>query len=308
MLGQTSGAQQRQATSFLYSGEQFDTSLQQYHLRARNYNQANGQFTTLDPYSGNLHDPQSLHKYSYCHTDPVNGVDPSGENYSLAQISFSVQWYATSFMIAHPVLTTVISFAVTMLFGELFEGIPPGSPGPFDEMARIRAGMMRVLDSGLAKVESVRCWRAIPKRLYKDINDFFYRLYNVSPGRYNQEYGAIYASRFKSTVRAELEAYAKRGFGFRMVAEDNVSSQISAYGKVLDLTQEDVRKKLGVTLSDLVDPAYGGTSLTKTIGDIAAEMGFDIIIAPSARHSGSNVIILSDKAIKNARYAGKIDL
>jgi RHS repeat-associated protein len=78
-LGQTSGAQQRQATSLLYSGEQFDSSLQQYHLRARNYNQANGQFTTLDPYSGNLHDPQSLHKYAYCHTDPVNGVDPSGE-------------------------------------------------------------------------------------------------------------------------------------------------------------------------------------------------------------------------------------
>jgi len=78
MLGQTSGAQARQATSLLYSGEQFDTSLQQYHLRARNYNQANGQFTTLDPYAGNIYDPQSLHKYAYCHTDPVNGVDPSG--------------------------------------------------------------------------------------------------------------------------------------------------------------------------------------------------------------------------------------
>jgi len=32
MLGQTSGAQQRQATSLLYSGEQFDSTLQQYHL------------------------------------------------------------------------------------------------------------------------------------------------------------------------------------------------------------------------------------------------------------------------------------
>jgi RHS repeat-associated protein len=84
MLGQTSGAQQRQATSLLYSGEQFDSTLQQYHLRARNYNQANGQFTTLDPYAGNIYDPQSLHKYAYCHTDPVNGVDPSGLNYTLS--------------------------------------------------------------------------------------------------------------------------------------------------------------------------------------------------------------------------------
>jgi RHS repeat-associated protein len=88
MLGQTSGAQQRQATSLLYSGEQFDTSLQQYHLRARNYNQANGQFTTLDPYAGNIYDPQSLHKYAYCHTDPVNAVDPSGE-FALADITMA---------------------------------------------------------------------------------------------------------------------------------------------------------------------------------------------------------------------------
>ena len=91
MLGQTSGAQQRQATSLLYSGEQFDSTLQQYHLRARNYNQANGQFTTLDPYSGNLHDPHSLHKYAYCHTDPVNAVDPSGEysDYSLSGMTMA---------------------------------------------------------------------------------------------------------------------------------------------------------------------------------------------------------------------------
>jgi len=91
MLGQTSGAQQRQATSLLYSGEQFDSSLQQYHLRARNYNQANGQFTTLDPYAGNIYDPQSLHKYAYCHTDPVNGIDPSGEysEYSLSSITMA---------------------------------------------------------------------------------------------------------------------------------------------------------------------------------------------------------------------------
>ncbi len=78
MLGQTAGAQARQATDLLYSGERFDPALQQYYLRARHYNQANGQFTSLDPYSGNNHDPQSLHKYAYCHADPVNGVDPSG--------------------------------------------------------------------------------------------------------------------------------------------------------------------------------------------------------------------------------------
>ncbi|MDD5705612.1 MAG: PKD domain-containing protein [Kiritimatiellae bacterium] len=84
MLGQQAGAQARQATDLLYCGEQFDTALQQYHLRARDYNPSNGRFTSLDPYSGSPHDPQSLHKYTYCHADPVNGVDPSGE-YTLTE-------------------------------------------------------------------------------------------------------------------------------------------------------------------------------------------------------------------------------
>jgi len=65
---------------------------------------------------------------------------------------------------------------------------------------------------------------------------------------------------------------------------------------------------IGVDPSDLVDPAIGGTSLTQTIGEMAAEAGFDIIIAPSARHSGPNIIILNEKAITHARYAGKLGL
>jgi RHS repeat-associated protein len=68
------------ATNILYSGEQFDPNLQMQYLRARYYDQNNGTFNRLDPFNGNMGDPQSLHKYAYCHGDPVNGIDPSGEN------------------------------------------------------------------------------------------------------------------------------------------------------------------------------------------------------------------------------------
>ena len=78
MLGTEAGAQPQQATSLLYSGEQFDTGLQNYYLRARYYNQSNGRFNRLDPFAGSRQDPQSLHKYAYCHNEPVNGTDPSG--------------------------------------------------------------------------------------------------------------------------------------------------------------------------------------------------------------------------------------
>jgi len=65
-------------TSYLYSGEQFDTRVQMQYLRARYYDPNTGRFNQLDPFAGNNHDPQSLHKYLYVHGDPVNGIDPSG--------------------------------------------------------------------------------------------------------------------------------------------------------------------------------------------------------------------------------------
>ena len=66
-------------TTLLYSGEQSDLVTGLQYLRARFYDPSTGRFNRLDPFSGNLDDPQSLHKYLYTHADPVNGVDPSGE-------------------------------------------------------------------------------------------------------------------------------------------------------------------------------------------------------------------------------------
>ncbi len=71
-------------TRLLYCGEQYDKSLNQYYLRARYYNQANGRFTQMDSFEGSPSDPQSLHKYTYCHNDPINFVDPSGHFETMA--------------------------------------------------------------------------------------------------------------------------------------------------------------------------------------------------------------------------------
>ncbi len=65
-------------TTLLYSGEQTDPTGLQY-LRARYYDPASGRFNRLDPFAGNMSDPQSLHKYLYAHADAVNGIDPSGQ-------------------------------------------------------------------------------------------------------------------------------------------------------------------------------------------------------------------------------------
>jgi RHS repeat-associated protein len=65
-------------TEFLYSGEQFDSKIGQQYLRQRYYDPATGRFNRLDPFFGDLNDPQSLHKYLYCHADSINYTDPSG--------------------------------------------------------------------------------------------------------------------------------------------------------------------------------------------------------------------------------------
>jgi RHS repeat-associated protein len=62
----------------LYSGEQFDSKIGQQYLRQRYYDPATGRFNRLDPFFGDVSDPQSLHKYTYTHGDPVNMTDPSG--------------------------------------------------------------------------------------------------------------------------------------------------------------------------------------------------------------------------------------
>jgi len=65
-------------TVYLYTGEQFDPHLGFYYLRARYLNTGTGRFWTRDSWEGNQSDPLSLHKYMYCHADPVNLIDPSG--------------------------------------------------------------------------------------------------------------------------------------------------------------------------------------------------------------------------------------
>ena len=66
--------------NFLYRGEQFDTDLGLYYLRARQYNPATGRFMSRDPEDGDPDEPASLHKYLYADGEPVNLADPTGRS------------------------------------------------------------------------------------------------------------------------------------------------------------------------------------------------------------------------------------
>ena len=64
--------------NYLYRGEQYDSDLGLYYLRARYYNPLTGRFMSRDPYDGFIGIPVTLHKYLYAGSDPVNHVDPRG--------------------------------------------------------------------------------------------------------------------------------------------------------------------------------------------------------------------------------------
>jgi RHS repeat-associated protein len=65
--------------NYLYRGEQFDSDLGLYYLRARYYNPTTGRFLTRDPQSGHPILPMSLQKYLYASGNPVNRIDPRGQ-------------------------------------------------------------------------------------------------------------------------------------------------------------------------------------------------------------------------------------
>jgi RHS repeat-associated protein len=63
---------------YLYTGEQYDAALDNYYLRARYYNQGVGRFTQQDTWMGREINPITLNKYLYGHSEPLNGIDQSG--------------------------------------------------------------------------------------------------------------------------------------------------------------------------------------------------------------------------------------
>lgn len=91
------------STTKLYCGEQYDSNLKMYDLRARFYDPLDGQFNQRDTFAGNNDDPQSLHKYLYSNCDPINRADPSGQ-LSLIEINFAMAIQVIGFSMSVAVL------------------------------------------------------------------------------------------------------------------------------------------------------------------------------------------------------------
>lgn len=62
-----------------FTGKELDEETGLNYYGARYYDSTTGRFISLDPWEGDLSDPQSLNKYTYTLNNPVNFIDPTGE-------------------------------------------------------------------------------------------------------------------------------------------------------------------------------------------------------------------------------------
>ena len=107
--------------NYLYRGEQFDTDLGLYYLRARYYNPATGRFMSRDPKAGNRFDPASLHRYLYASGDPINKIDPRGRADLLETGALTLRSVIAGTIILNTIscgASLGFAYAVGMLFEE----------------------------------------------------------------------------------------------------------------------------------------------------------------------------------------------
>jgi RHS repeat-associated protein len=79
------------ANAYLYCGEQYDSDLGLYDLRARYMEPGRGRFWTQDSFEGgDKEGPSGLHKYLFSENDPCDLSDPSGEDPDLLSVAVTV--------------------------------------------------------------------------------------------------------------------------------------------------------------------------------------------------------------------------
>ena len=104
---------------YRYTGEWYDSALDQYYLRARTYAPQSGRFVQMDAWRGDNLLPKSYNKYAYAALEPTGYTDPSGHMFlaslSIGGFGSNTIRYA-SFSLSYKVAyTAVIGTTLTIL-------------------------------------------------------------------------------------------------------------------------------------------------------------------------------------------------
>jgi RHS repeat-associated protein len=105
--------------NYLFAGEQFDPDLNLYYNRARYLNTSTGRFWTMDAFEGDHESPLSLHRYLYAVADPVNRVDPGGNDSYAGIIAAAIGLVvvATIAVLNYAHYTPLLQFDISTAYG-----------------------------------------------------------------------------------------------------------------------------------------------------------------------------------------------
>ncbi len=81
------------ANDYKFTGKEKDEDTGLYYYEARYYDSGIGRFISLDPWFGDIYDPQSLNKYAYVRNNPLKYVDETGEVYQKI-VDWALKWAA----------------------------------------------------------------------------------------------------------------------------------------------------------------------------------------------------------------------
>lgn len=113
----------------------------------------------------------------------------------------------------------------------------------------------------------------------------------VADGRYHREGepGAWYASSKERTAWAEMLRHLKSGRLSASEVRRRIGRVHTEELQVLDLTDEDTRRRLGVSVRELTGD---DRSVCQEIAKAARDSGFDAILAPSAAVRGESTLVI----------------
>ena len=100
-----------------FTGKELDDETGLNYYGARYYDAKIGRFVSIDPWEGNLTDPQSLNKYSYTLNNPLKFNDPTGKNPALVLVPPAAELIMAGTIAAYLALKTVIQNATENSLG-----------------------------------------------------------------------------------------------------------------------------------------------------------------------------------------------
>jgi RHS repeat-associated protein len=185
---------------FKFTGQYFDSEIEEYYLRARQYNPRIGRFTSRDAVFGKSHQPLNLHKYIYCANDPVNRVDFGGRSFwnifgalsaGTAVHSAAIYTVATGVWYDNDTLIDTGIFMEQLVAPAMYAGaalgpLLPKVPGALTKAAvgiweGVTAGVSAVSGGATAVAKGLSYWAMANPYEFVSVIDVFGQIYGA-PG------------------------------------------------------------------------------------------------------------------------------